>query len=129
MIKNYFYSLKKRSAMNKTFALLFYVKRSKITGEGTAPVYLRITIDGKRIEISSKRYVNPDKWNASGQKLGGLSEEVRALNGYLKMLERQVYEVHRDMIDKKLPLTSLNLKNILLHKEDISKDEMIVPIF
>jgi hypothetical protein len=57
--------------MNNSLGLLFYVKRSKMTEEGTAPVYLRITIDGKRIEVSSKRYVNPDKCNANGQKLGG----------------------------------------------------------
>jgi hypothetical protein len=72
--------------MNKTFGLLFYVKRSKMMGNGTAAVYLRVTVDGERIEISSKRYVNPDKWNANAQKLNGTGEEVRLLNNYLKPL-------------------------------------------
>ena len=40
--------------MNKTFGLLFYVKRSKMIGNGTVPVYLRITVDGERIEILSR---------------------------------------------------------------------------
>ncbi len=69
--------------MNKTFGLLFYVKRSKMISNGTVPVYLRVTVDGERIEISSKRYVNPDKWNANAQKLNGSSEEVRTMNCYL----------------------------------------------
>ncbi|MFP5042643.1 Arm DNA-binding domain-containing protein [Parasediminibacterium sp. JCM 36343] len=30
---------------------------------GTAPIYLRITIDAKRLEISLKRYVLPEKWD------------------------------------------------------------------
>ncbi len=88
--------------MNKTFGLLFYVKKTKMIANGTVPVYLRITIDGERADISSKRYINPDKWNANGQKLGGSGEEVRALNIYLKTLEHQVYEAHRNMIEKEL---------------------------
>ncbi|MFI5137162.1 MAG: site-specific integrase [Sphingobacteriales bacterium] len=115
--------------MNKTFGLLFYIKRSKMIADGTVPVYLRITIDGERIEISSKRYVNPDKWNANGQKLNGSAEEVRTLNAYLKTLEHQVYETHRNMIENKLPLTAGNLKNILLKKDAVSNDKMLVPIF
>jgi Arm domain-containing DNA-binding protein len=96
--------------MNKSFGLLFYVKRSKMTPDGTVPVYLRITIDGERIEVSSKRYVNPDKWNTKGQKLNGNTEDVRTVKTYLKTLEHEVYEVHRAMIEKKVPLTAVNLK-------------------
>ena len=115
--------------MNKTFGLLFYVKKTKMIANGTAPVYLRITIDGERADISSKRYINPDKWNANGQKLGGSGEEVRALNIYLKTLEHQIYEAYRNMIEKKLPLTAAGLKNILLKKDEPEKGKMLVPIF
>ena len=41
--------------MNKTFNLLFYVKKAKINSVGESPIYLRITIDGKISEISTKR--------------------------------------------------------------------------
>ncbi len=63
--------------MNKTFSLLFYVKKSKILANGTAPIYLRITIDGKPKEITTKRHVEPDKWNSATQKVNGNSEEVK----------------------------------------------------
>lgn len=63
-------------------------------GNGTVPIYLRVTVDGKRIEISSKRYVYPDQWNANSQKLNGTGEEARSLNNYLKTFEHQVYETH-----------------------------------
>jgi site-specific recombinase XerD len=100
-----------------------------MTEEGTAPVYLRITIDGKRIEVSSKRYVNPDKWNANGQKLSGSGEDVKKLNAHLKTLEHQVYDIYRDMIEKKLPVTAASLKEILLGKDKVTNDKMLVPIF
>ncbi|QEM05962.1 site-specific integrase [Mucilaginibacter rubeus] len=114
--------------MNKSFNLLFYVKRSKTNVEGLAPVYLRITVDGVRIEVSSKRYVNPDKWNTNGQKLTGNSEEVKSINAYLKTLEHQVYDVHRDMIERKLLITATNLKDKLLGGKP-SPGKMLVPIF
>jgi hypothetical protein len=41
--------------MNKTFGLLFYVKRAKIDNNGKAPIYVRITVDGIRSELSIKR--------------------------------------------------------------------------
>lgn len=46
--------------MNKTFNLLFYIKKAKINAQGEAPIYMRITIDGKISEISTKRTVQPN---------------------------------------------------------------------
>ena len=54
--------------MNKTFNLLFYVKKAKINSVGESPIYLRITIDGKISEISTKRTVKPSKRNVIFQK-------------------------------------------------------------
>jgi site-specific recombinase XerD len=115
--------------MNKSFGLLFYLKRSKINTDGLVPVYLRITIDGERAEISSKRYVNPNQWNTHRQKLNGTSEEVRTTNAYLKTFEHEVFEVYRTMIEKKLPLTAANLKKVLLGKTETAPGRMLVPIF
>ena len=70
--------------MTKTFNLLFLIKKSKIKANGTAPIYLRITINGKPKEIASKRYVVPDLWDSKLQKVIGKSEEVKSLNRYLK---------------------------------------------
>jgi len=33
--------------MNKTFRLLFFLKKSKVDAKGNSPIYLRITIEGK----------------------------------------------------------------------------------
>lgn len=115
--------------MNKSFGLLFYVKRSKMNDDGFAPIYLRITIDGERAEISSKRYVKPDQWNTNRGKVNGTSEEVRSINAYLKTVEHEVYETYRAMIENKLPLTVTALKNRLLGKNEIKSCKMLVSIF
>lgn len=106
--------------MNKSFVLLFSIKTVKKLANGTVPIYLRITIDSTRAEIATKRYVIPEKWNHAAQKVIGNSEEARSLNAYLKTLEQQVYNAHRELMDDKLPLTAQSLKRILFGEVKIS---------
>ena len=113
--------------MNKTFNLLFFVKKSKIKANGTAPIYLRITIDGIPKEISSKRNVLPAKWDNKLQKVIGNTEEVKAINAYLKTLEQEVYEAHHMMMKDKKIATSTALKSKLFGIE--ARARMIIPIF
>lgn len=113
--------------MNKYFVLLFTIKAAKQNSEGLAPIYLRVTIDGERVEISTKRSIEVKKWNKVSQKAIGNSEEARTLNQYLKTLERQVYDAHRELIEEKKQLTALSLKNKLLGASDTPF--MLVEIF
>ena len=41
-----------------TFSILFYIKRKKLLKNGDAPVYMRVTVDGRFLEASLKRGVN-----------------------------------------------------------------------
>ena len=113
--------------MNKTFNLLFFVKKSKIKANGTAPIYLRITIDGIPKEISSKRNIIPQKWDNKLQKVSGSSEEVKAINNYLKTLEHEVFDVHHQMMKDKTSTTSGSLKSKLVGTEH--RPRMLIPIF
>jgi site-specific recombinase XerD len=115
--------------MNKFFGLLFYIKKAKQTPTGTAPIYLRVTIDGGRVEISTKRYIEPHKWSSDAQKALGSTACIKSLNDYLKTLEHQVYDVHKRMIENQLKLTAVNLKEQLLFGETKTNIKMLIPIF
>ncbi|MDF2551102.1 MAG: recombinase [Chryseobacterium sp.] len=113
--------------MNKTFNLLFFIKKNKIRTNGTAPIYLRITIDGKAADIAAKRYIDPQKWDVKAHKAVGNSQEAKTLNVYLKTLEQQVYDSHYLMLKEEDFVTSESLKSKLLGT-DIST-RMLIPIF
>ncbi|WP_317127044.1 phage integrase SAM-like domain-containing protein [Chryseobacterium carnipullorum] len=113
--------------MNKTFNLLFYVKKSKINSVGESPIYLRITIDGKITEISTKRTVKPTKWNSAMQKVSGSSEECRSLNYYLKTFEQKVYDTYHELIRDKEAVTSEAIKNKLVGRGRITRT--LIPVF
>ena len=113
--------------MNKTFNLLFYVKKAKINFLGESPIYLRITIDGKISEISVKRTILPSRWNAKAQKVNGSSEESKSFNFYLKTFEQKVYDTYHELMRDKESVTCESLKNKLLGKGE--RTRMLIPIF
>ena len=113
--------------MNKTFNLLFYVKKTKVNSTGEAPIYLRITIDGKISEISTKRTIQPLKWNSAMQKVNGSSEESRSLNFYLKTFEQKVYETYHELMRDKETVTCEVLKNKLLGSGELNRT--LIPVF
>lgn len=113
--------------MNKIFSLLFYVRKSKKLANGTAPIYLRITIDGKAREMTTKRHIEPERWNSEAQKVNGSSEEVKALNAYLKTLEQEVYETQHQLLKDKTTVTTEGLKNKLMGID--TRKRYLIPIF
>jgi hypothetical protein len=103
--------------MNKKLELFFFLKKSKVNANGLVPIYLRITIAGLRTDISSKRSIDPSKWNNLRQKVTGTNEEVRSINSSLKALEIKTYKAFGEMTDKKLSITSSSLKSFMLGGE------------
>jgi len=49
--------------MKTNFSLLFYLKKPKNHQNGLVPIYLRITVNGKRAETSTGRECVPVLWN------------------------------------------------------------------
>lgn len=54
--------------LEKSFRLLFYLKKPKKYRKGPMPIYLRITVDGVPKEISTGRQCEPDRWNTNANR-------------------------------------------------------------
>lgn len=85
--------------LTKSFTLLFYLKKRSDYLKGKLPIYMRLTVDGKRVEIATKRECEPAKWNSSAGRISGNKEEVRSINSYLDVLQSKVYDLHRKLIE------------------------------
>jgi len=59
--------------MIKTFSYIFYLRNPKGHGGGPIRIYLRITIEERRTEISTGREVLSDKWNSASGRMKGKS--------------------------------------------------------
>lgn len=113
--------------MNAKISILFYAKRAKTSISGLVPIYLRITIDGVRLEISSKRFVMPEKWSKEQNRMKGNSEEARSLNAYLDILKAKVHNAQKEIVQEGNLVSVESLKNKLLGTEQ--KSRMLIPIF
>ena len=87
---------------------------------------MRLTIYGKRSEILTKRYIDPEKWNVDEQKLNGKTEDIKTINEYLKTHERKVFDAHKSLMDNHDVITSETLKNKVLGVEE--KQMMLMPV-
>jgi site-specific recombinase XerD len=68
----------------------FYVKEAKKDRNGEAPIYLRITVNSERAEISTDRKINPKYWDKSSERVAGRSEPARVINSSLNNLISKV---------------------------------------
>jgi site-specific recombinase XerD len=114
--------------MQTKISILFYAKKAKSTTEGLVPIYQRVTIDGKRIEISTKRYVEISKWSSQQGKMKGNSNEAYSLNTYLDILKSLVYSYQKDLIQegKQVNWETMRAKII---GETNEKCRTLIPIF
>lgn len=113
--------------MFKTFSILFFLQRNKVTKDGRAPIYLRITVNGKRSQISIKRKVDIEKWNTEAGKVIGKSLEVKEINRYLTSLEHKIFKIQQKLLDDNRQITAQLIKNIFTGKAE--KQKMLLKIF
>ena len=96
--------------ISKRFSLLFFLKKSR---EETPIIYLRVTVDQQRAELSTKRVCDPKRWNCQTGRMSGTKEDARTLNAYLDTLQPKVYEINRLLIEANEIVTAEAIKNKL----------------
>jgi len=92
--------------LEKTFSLLFYLKKPKDYELGAKPIYFRITVDGISKEISLGRRIEPSKWNSNAGRAIGAKEDMRKLNSFLDTVQNNVYDARLQLLEKKREITA-----------------------
>jgi len=97
--------------MSASMNILFYAKKTKTTTEGLVPIYMRVTIDGNRFEVSSKRYVRIEQWSPKAGRMKGNHEEARQINSLLDAFKVKVYDHQREILNEGKVLSVETLKH------------------
>ena len=101
-----------------TFSVLFYVKRSKPFRNGDLPIYLRITIDGKKAETSLKRGVLPELWDNVRHRAKGQTKEAKQINQELDSVSGQLHNHKLEFQEHGKTVTAQALLDVYLGKGD-----------
>jgi len=113
--------------MKTNFSLLFYLKKQKNYESGNVPVYMRITVNGKRSETSTGRECDPGQWNPYAGRLKGTKEETKKFNAFLDDLQSKVYESHRLLTADKENITAETIRMRLNGK--VETERLLTEIF
>jgi len=84
--------------MENRISVLFYARKSKKTSKGLVPIYIRITVNGQRLEQSIQRYVPAAQWSAAAGRVKGNNEQAHQINRYLDTLNGKVLRLEREMV-------------------------------
>jgi Arm DNA-binding domain len=66
--------------------------------QGLVPIYIRITVNGHRLEQSIQCYVPAAQWSAAAGPVKGNNEQARQANLYLDTLTCKVLRLERKMV-------------------------------
>ncbi|HEY8658574.1 MAG TPA: site-specific integrase [Hanamia sp.] len=81
--------------INERVSLLVMLEKSRLTADNKAPIFIRLTIDGKRAEMSLGQKVDLKNWSQETGYVKGVSTESRMINNAIdtaKVKIRQLYE-------------------------------------
>jgi site-specific recombinase XerD len=118
----------------QTFSILIWANKAKMTADGL-PIFARVTIDGKRAEISLKKKVVSNRWDSKSGSMKGNNEESKTINNYISQVKSELFKIYTQMqmFDEIITAESLKLKftgekeekKSLLQVFDFHNDEML----
>ncbi len=112
--------------MNDSFSILFYIRKKMTDKNGMCSIYLRITVNGKRSEISVHRKVKVDDWNGDSGRAKNFKASNRELNKYLEDVRSRLYQIQGKYIADGKHYTSQMIKNAFQGKISRHKTLLII---
>lgn len=113
--------------MQRDLNLLFFLRGNQNKQDEFSTIYLRMTINGERAELSTKRKIESNDWDSIRQRAKGRSEKSRTLNEYLDNMENQVKKNFNVLINDEQAVTVFTLRDMLTGK--FQKSYTLIKLF
>ncbi|PWE00583.1 site-specific integrase [Marinilabilia rubra] len=95
----------------QNFSVSFIIRTGRMSGE-EAPIFARISVDGKRTEFSVKRTVIPELWNKEAGKVKPKAKEAGRINQYLDQVQKRLLECYSEALLAGKVITGSYIKNL-----------------
>mgnify|MGYP002795089021 CR=1 FL=1 len=103
----------------------FLLKKARKKTNGEIPIYVRFTMNGKRVELSTGIYVNPENWDDVGQQVKGRTERTKIINNHLDSVQSEILDYYNQLKSLGHEFSVMTIKKKLLNIED-SKEILYV---
>jgi site-specific recombinase XerD len=102
--------------MENIISVLFYLRKSKARENAEAPIYLRITVNGNRVDLATNQFSLPEKWDSSHGCMKGTKEDARIINTVLDSKRVKILKVYNQLETAGKPITAEIIRNYLTGK-------------
>ncbi|NLX65831.1 MAG: site-specific integrase [Bacteroidales bacterium] len=111
-----------------SFGVLFFLKKNQLLKSGEAPVSMRITVNGQREEIRTKKSINPSLWNQAKERSRGRDRKSRDVNDYIESAQIRLSQLFTEMEQNGKTITAKILRNKFLGMDDEHR-KMLIAFF
>lgn len=111
-----------------SFAILFFIRESKVRKDGNAPIEAMITINGERCSFSTGKKVKATSWDKNKQLVKSKDEEATCLNNCLKAVKAKLYEKEAELLDRGFVITAQLLYDAYFDKVECLKERSLLSI-
>lgn len=98
--------------MEHTYSVIATIKNEQRTKGNKATILLRITVNGQRTHISTKRKIEPERWDSKANRVKGLREDAREMNNHIEASIVKLNRIHFRMIEDGDIITAEKIKEI-----------------
>lgn len=113
--------------MSESFSVLFFARKPRSNSTSAHSIYVRVTVNGKRAEISLQRKIPIESWNTSSGRAIGYKSWVKTLNRYLDDVKAKLQKIQGEYVLKGRPYTARMIKRDFLGTAQ--KDQTLLRLY
>ena len=83
--------------MSSTFKILFYLRKNHLNKDGKSGIMVRVTVNGDRVQFSTKLYADVDEWDTKAGKLSGKTSKAKEINTLLDEMRSAIHRIYHDI--------------------------------
>jgi hypothetical protein len=99
------------------FSLLPLIPKSKNADQTEWALLLRVTVDGKAVEISIKQSAEPSQWNKQKSRVRGNNERAQVIDAIIETFENKAKKHYPELLSRGKWIRALSMKDAILGKE------------
>ena len=105
-------------AKRVSLSILFFIRRTKLWKDGTAPIYVKLTYQKSFVEMALNRGIDPKLWDPNSGRALGKTKNAKQINLMINTIEFQLGEHIRFLREDGKEITPKAVKNSFLGLEE-----------
>ena len=95
--------------MNQLLHISFWVRKDRLNKHGLVPVVIRLSMDGKRLNIQPRINVKAESWDPIKQRVKSRDVDAKIINSSLEIIKQKIWTIYQ----KKLVSDTVTLEEIV----------------